>query len=109
MSHVVGSRMPRFWLVSEGKDPTRIGFGLWAEIEATCPGFAWILPPKLVESEQYLGQFCAPDLAHARAVALLVATLGDTVTRVWLDQEPATIQVVQPETLAPKMQTAGSP
>ncbi len=82
-----GGGMPLFWLLCDGKDPTRIGSGLRVEIEKLYAGFAWIRRPRRVEAQLFLGLFSAPDLVRARAVALLVATLGDAVTRVWAAEE----------------------
>jgi len=77
------SGLPHFWLLCDGKDPTRIGFGLRVELEIACPGFAWVYPPRAVDGDRFLGLFRAPDLQRARAAASLVAALGDALTKVW--------------------------
>jgi len=75
--------MSCFWMLSDGRDPARIGFGLPAELANRCPGFAWVGAPRCIEGQLYLGLFRAPDLSRAEVAGLLVALLGDTSTRVW--------------------------
>ena len=75
--------MTKFWLLSEGADPARIGSGLHAQIADVSPEFEWVQAPRLLDGDRYLGMFRAASMARAQRIALLIAILGDALARVW--------------------------